>query len=160
MGPLASAAQMEKYQTYLEVGTQSGATLETPLYGCAPEGGHFVRPAIFSGVDPDSRLAQEEIFSPILSIMSVPSYDAALEVVNNSAYGLSAGIVTKSVATAMDFARDARTGLVKVNQPTNGMAMNAPFGGMKRSSTQTFKEQAGASMMQFYTHDKTTYFSS
>jgi len=160
MGPLASAAQLEKYRSYLDVGKQSGATLETPIFGCAPEGGHFARPAIFSGVDPDSRLAQEEIFAPILSFLAVRSYDEAITVVNNSAYGLSAGIVTTSVATAMDFARDARTGLVKVNQPTNGMAMNAPFGGMKRSSTQTSKEQAGASMMQFYTHDKTTYFSS
>jgi alpha-ketoglutaric semialdehyde dehydrogenase len=67
--------------------------------------------------------------------------------------------VARSPATAMRFLRDAQAGLVKVNQATSGMAMNAPFGGTKRSSTQTFKEQAGASMMQFYTHDKTGYFS-
>lgn len=159
MGPLANSAQVEKYETYLDLGATSGAQLETPRYGSVPGGGHFVRPVVFSDVDPDSRLAQEEIFSPILAVIRVGSYDEALTVVNNSAYGLSAGIVTSDVKTAMSFARDVRTGLVKVNQSTSGMAMNAPFGGMKRSSTQTHKEQAGASMMQFYTHDKTTYFS-
>jgi aldehyde dehydrogenase (NAD+) len=159
MGPLANAAQLEKYQTYLEVGRQ-GATLETPQFGCAPEGGYFVRPAIFSDVDPDSRLAQEEVFAPILGVLTVSSYDEAIDVVNNSSYGLSAGIVTGDMAVARAFSRDVKSGLVKINQATNGMAMNAPFGGMRRSSTQTFKEQAGGSMMQFYTHDKTVYYSS
>jgi len=160
MGPLANEAQLDKYQAYSEIGRQSGAVLETPHFGCAPDGGHFARPAIFTGVAANSRLAQEEIFAPILAFISVTSYDEAVDVVNDSAFGLSSGIVTGNVATAMAFARDAKTGLVKINQATNGMAMNAPFGGMKRSSTQTFKEQAGSSMMQFYTHDKTVYFSS
>ena len=159
MGPLASAAQLEKYQAYLDIGRQ-GAALETPQFGCAPEGGYFVRPAIFTGVDPDSRLAQEEVFAPILAFLTVSSYDEAVEVVNNSSFGLSAGIVTGDMAIATAFARDVKSGLVKINQATNGMAMNAPFGGMRRSSTQTFKEQAGGSMMQFYTHDKTVYYSS
>lgn len=160
MGPLASSAQVEKYEAYVELGQGEGARLETPRHGCVPEeGGHFVRPAIFSGVDPDSRLAQEEVFSPVLAFIGVGSYDEAVSVVNNSSYGLSAGIVTSDMKAAMAFARDVNAGLVKVNQPTTGMAMNAPFGGMKRSSTQTHKEQAGASMMQFYTHDKTTYIS-
>jgi alpha-ketoglutaric semialdehyde dehydrogenase len=114
---------------------------------------------VFTEVDPESRLAQDEIFTPILAVIGVDGYDEAMEVVNNTDYGLSAGVVTESLATAMRFLRDVHTGLVKVNQSTSGMAMNAPFGGMKRSSTQTFKEQAGASMMQFYTRDKTGYFS-
>jgi len=157
MGPLATAAQLDKYQTYLELGRKE-ATLETPQYGCAPEGGYFVRPAIFTEVDPDSRLAQEEIFAPILAFLTVATYDEALEVVNNSRFGLSSGIVTGDMAVAARFVRDVRTGLVKVNQATNGMAMNAPFGGMRSSSTQTFKEQAGDSMMHFYTNDKTVYY--
>lgn len=160
MGPLASEAQLEKYQSYLQIGQRNGAVLETPKYGCAPEGGHYARPAIFTGVASGDRLAQEEIFAPILAFITVASYDEAVHVVNDSSFGLSAGIVTRDVATAMAFTRDARAGLVKVNQATNGMSMNAPFGGMKHSSTQTFKEQAGASMMQFYTHDKTIYLSS
>jgi aldehyde dehydrogenase (NAD+) len=160
MGPLATTAQLEKYHSYVQLGRDGDAELETPMYGRDRDGGHFARPTIFSGVSADSRLAQEEIFSPVLSFISVSGYDEAIDVVNNSSYGLSAGIVTQNVATAMAFARDAEAGLIKVNQSTNGMAMNAPFGGMKRSSTQTYKEQAGATMMSFYTHDKTTYFSS
>jgi len=110
-------------------------------------------------VKPTARIAQEEIFSPILAFLTVSSYEEAVEVVNSTQFGLSAGIVTNDIATAIGFTRDADAGLVKVNQSTNGMAMNAPFGGMRSSSTQTFKEQAGASMMSFYTQDKTAYFS-
>lgn len=158
MGPLVSAAQVEKYRTYLKVARDEGAHLETPTHDCAPSGGHFVRPAIFSDVRPDSRLAQEEVFSPVLAFLSVGSFDEAVDVVNNTAYGLSAGLVTSRLETALRFAEEVEAGVVKINQPTTGVAMNAPFGGMKKSSTQTFKEQAGASMMQFYTQEKTVYF--
>lgn len=160
MGPLATADQAEKYARYLKVGKEDGAVLETPTVGCElPEGGHFVRPAVFSDVDPRSRLAQDEIFAPVLAFAQVSSYDDAVKSVNDSRFGLSAGIVTADVARAMRFAEDVDTGLVKVNQATNGMAMNAPFGGMKESSTQTHKEQAGETMMAFYTTDKTVYVS-
>ncbi|HET7357937.1 MAG TPA: aldehyde dehydrogenase family protein [Nocardioidaceae bacterium] len=158
MGPLASAAQVEKYRTYVKVARDEGAHLETPTHDCAPTGGHFVRPAVFSDVRPDSRLAQEEVFSPVLAFLSVGSFDEAVDVVNNTAYGLSAGLVTSRLDTALRFAEEVEAGVVKINQPTTGVAMNAPFGGMKKSSTQTFKEQAGASMMQFYTQEKTVYF--
>ena len=159
MGPLATSAQLEKYCDYMEKGRADGARLETPTYGDPPAGGHYARPAVFTEVGRESGLAQDEIFAPVLAFLGVESYDEAVEVVNNTDYGLSAGVVTESLPTAMRFLRDAQTGLVKVNQSTSGMAMNAPFGGMKRSSTRTFKEQAGASMMQFYTDDKTAYFS-
>jgi aldehyde dehydrogenase (NAD+) len=159
MGPLATSAQLEKYDAYMDAGHSDGAKLETPTHGEAPTGGHYARPSIFTDVDPSSRLAQEEVFGPILAFMAVDAYDEAVEVVNNTRYGLSAGIVTQSLDTAMQFTRDVDAGLVKVNQSTNGMAMNAPFGGMKHSSTQTYKEQAGSTMMQFYTRDKTAYFS-
>jgi aldehyde dehydrogenase (NAD+) len=157
MGPLASAAQAEKYEAYLEIGGQE-ARLEMPTHACAPTGGHFVRPAIFTDVRPESRLAQEEVFSPILAFLSVGSFDEAVSVVNSTAYGLSAGVVTSRLDTALRFANEVEAGVIKINQPTTGVSMNAPFGGMKKSSTQTFKEQAGASMMQFYTHEKTAYF--
>lgn len=161
MGPLATEAQLQKYHQYLNLGEKAGAFLETPTVGCPlPDNGYFVRPAIFSGVDPASNVAQEEIFGPVLAITQVSSYDDAVKAVNDTQFGLSAGIVTSNMATAMQFSRDADTGLVKVNQPTNGMAINAPFGGMKASSTQTYKEQAGETMMHFYTMDKTVYISS
>jgi acyl-CoA reductase-like NAD-dependent aldehyde dehydrogenase len=159
MGPLANRAQWDKYQDFLTTSGNAGARLETPLREPQLNGGYFARPAIFSQVAPDARLAQEEVFSPVLAFITVESYDEAIEVANNTIYGLSGGIVTTSMATAMRFARDIDAGVVKVNQATNGMAMNAPFGGVKMSSTQTYKEQAGSTMMSFYTTDRTVYFS-
>jgi aldehyde dehydrogenase (NAD+) len=158
-GPLANEAQLAKYQHYLTVGGDDGGVLETPLTDKAPTGGFFARPAIFTDVKTSSRLAQEEVFGPVIAFLSVSSYDEAVDVVNGTQYGLSAGIVTQDIARAIQFTRDVEVGVVKVNQSTSGLAMNAPFGGMRNSSTQTFKEQAGASMMAFYTHDKTAYFS-
>lgn len=157
MGPLASAAQAQKYHDYMKVGADE-ARLETPTDLHAPSEGHFVRPAVFSEVRPGARLAQEEVFGPILAFLPVASFEEAVNVVNDSSYGLSAGLVTQRLDTALRFANEVDAGVVKINQPTTGMAMNAPFGGMKQSSTQTFKEQAGTTMMHFYTHEKTAYF--
>lgn len=159
MGPLANRAQWDKYVEFMEEGAKSSARLETPIRSQQLDGGYFARPAVFSGVQVDDRLAQEEIFGPILSFLTVGSYEEAVEVVNATPYGLSAGIATGDMGRAMRFATDVDAGVVKINQATTGMAMNAPFGGMKRSSTQTHKEQAGDSMMQFYTTDKTIYVS-
>ena len=160
MGPLASLAQHEKYEAYLRVGAADGRRLETPTHGCAPA-------AATSSVPRCSPASGRSTGSPRKrsSHRSSPSsasasYDEAVDVVNGTSYGLSAGVVTSSIDTALRFARDVEAGVVKVNQPTTGMAMNAPFGGMRRSSTQTFKEQAGPSMMQFYTREKTVYFTS
>lgn len=159
-GPLANRAQIDKFRHYVDGAAADGAVLVEPAdsHEDPPGGGYFVRPTVFRDVDPLSALAQEEVFSPVLAFITVSSYDEAVRVVNNTRYGLSAGIVTSDIGRAIQFSQDVATGLVKVNQATNGMAMNAPFGGMKHSSTQTFKEQAGASMMSFYTTDKTVYF--
>jgi len=159
MGPLATDAQWHKYCDYVEIGKESGR-LETPSGRPLLTGGYFARPAVFSEVDPTGRLAQEEVFGPVLAVIPVAGYDEAVEVVNGTVYGLSAGIVTGDIGLAMRFAADVEAGVVKINQPTNGVAMNAPFGGMRMSSTQTSKEQAGDSMMRFYTTDKTVYLDS
>ena len=162
MGPLATEAQLAKFLHYVEAGQREGAhrvvggeRLEGPGYA----DGFFVRPAVFDDVTPQMRIAREEVFGPLLTFLRVSSEDEAIEVANGTDYGLSAGIITRDLAKALRFARRVQAGLVKVNQPTTGMAMNAPFGGMKNSSTQTCKEQAGDAMMQFYTVDKTVYVS-
>lgn len=161
LGPLASAAQLAKVEDHIASATADGAKLlagDEPLpAGC--EHGHFIRPTVLTDVDPNSHLAQQEVFGPVLAVLSVASYDEALAVANNTEYGLSASIVTRDVGRALDFARRMDSGVVKVNLPTTGVAMNAPFGGIKGSSTQTFKEQAGETMMHFYTVDKTVYLS-
>jgi alpha-ketoglutaric semialdehyde dehydrogenase len=162
MGPLATEAQLAKFLDYVELAQREGAHLVVGgerLAGAGYDGGLFVRPAVFDGVTPEMRIAREEVFGPLLAFLRVCSEEEAIEVANGTEYGLSAGIITRDVAKALRFARRVQAGLVKVNQPTTGMAMNAPFGGIKNSGNQTYKEQAGDAAMQFYTVDKTVYFS-
>ena len=162
MGPLATEAQLAKFLSYVDEAQREGAHLVVGgerLGGPGYAEGFFVRPAVFDGVTPQMRIAREEVFGPLLAFLRVCSEEEAVEVANATEYGLSAGIMTRDVAKALRFARRVQSGLVKVNQPTTGMAMNAPFGGMKNSSTQTYKEQAGDATMQFYTVDKTVYIS-
>jgi alpha-ketoglutaric semialdehyde dehydrogenase len=156
IGPLASAEQLDKFLNYVRIGIEEGATLR-----CGGEtvgdGGFFVRPAVFSDAEPTMRIVCEEVFGPLLAFQRAASLDEAVDLANATEFGLSAAIVTNNLAAATHFARRSKSGLVKINQPTTGMAMNAPFGGYKASSTQTFKEQAGPSMMDFYTLEKTVY---
>jgi alpha-ketoglutaric semialdehyde dehydrogenase len=162
MGPLATEAQLAKFLDYVELAQREGAHLVAGgerLPGAGYAGGFFVRPAVFDGVTPNMRIAGEEVFGPLLAFLRVSSEEEAIQVADATEYGLSAGIITRDVAKALRFARRVRAGVIKVNQPTTGMAMNAPFGGMKDSSTQTYKEQAGDATMQFYTVDKTVYVS-
>jgi aldehyde dehydrogenase (NAD+) len=165
MGPLANERQRTSVLGHVARALDDGARLA--IGGPADDTqdltagdlahGHFVRPTIFTDVDPGSALATEEVFGPVLAVLRAHSLDEAVQIADATRFGLSAGIVTADVGRALQFARRVTSGLVKVNQPTTGQAMNAPFGGLKDSSTQTSKEQAGDSMMAFYTVDKTVY---
>ncbi|MEV4602383.1 aldehyde dehydrogenase family protein [Amycolatopsis sp. NPDC049253] len=133
LGPLVSAAQRERVREFIAKGVAEGATLVT---GGAetPEGlgtGYFVRPTVFAGVDPDSTIAQEEIFGPVLSIIPFDDEEDALRIANNSKYGLHGAVWSGDQDRALAFARRVRTGQIDVN----GGAYNplAPFGGYKSS---------------------------
>ncbi|RBM12616.1 aldehyde dehydrogenase [Prauserella sp. PE36] len=160
LGPLATREQLATVAGYVELAMREGARLHTggtPPGGDAVAHGHFFRPTVFSAVEPSSRLAREEVFGPVLAFLRAGSFDEAVRLANDTCFGLSASVVTRDLGRALEFAERVDSGLVKVNQPTTGMAMNAPFGGVKGSSTQTFKEQAGETMSHFYTVDKTVY---
>ena len=167
LGPLATERQRNSVVDHVARAIDEGACLviggpsddSQDLTAGDLAHGHFVRPTVFTDVDPGSALATEEVFGPVLAVLRVNSLDEALALADATRFGLSAGIVTSDIARAMTFARRVTAGLVKVNQSTTGQAMNAPFGGLKDSSTQTSKEQAGDSMMTFYTVDKTVYLS-
>lgn len=156
LGPLASAAQLTKFLSYVRIGVGEGATLRCGGTRVG-EQGFFVRPAVFADAEPTMRIVTEEVFGPLVAFQRASSLDQAIELANATEYGLSAAIVTNDLTIATRFAQRSRSGLVKVNQSTTGNAMNAPFGGFKASSTSTFKEQAGPTLMGFYLLEKTVY---
>ncbi len=160
MGPLANDAQLSKVLRYIELGKTEGARVVAGgmrVCGDGYERGYFVRPTIFTEVPADSRLAREEIFGPVVTVQRIVSLDDAIRLANDTDYGLAAAIITSNLAHAMRFAREIDAGVVKINAPTTGVAINAPFGGFKHSSNQAAKEQSGATVMDFYTRTKTVY---
>jgi aldehyde dehydrogenase (NAD+) len=163
MGPAVSRGQMEQDLEYVRVGLDEGAELlaghaATDGETQAGPGGHFVRPVLFDRVEPGMRIAQEEIFGPVVGILRARNLDDAVATANASGYGLAAGIVTNDLHRALAFAEAVDAGVVKVNQPTTGVALHAPFGGFGHSSANTFKEQ-GQAAVEFYTRTKTVYVS-
>jgi aldehyde dehydrogenase (NAD+) len=115
-----------------------------------------MRPALFTDVTQQMRIAREEIFGPVIALLEIDSYEQALAMANDTEYGLSAAIVTRSAEYAHRFANDIEAGTVKINRTTTGNLINAPFGGLKQSSTSTFRE-SGRAGLEFYTQIKTVY---
>ena len=134
MGPVASKAQQKTVNEYIEIGLAEGAELLTGGTG-APAGlegkGCYVQPTVFGRVKPDSRLAQEEVFGPVLSIITYTDEDDAVRIANNTLYGLAGGVWASTDARAQQVARRMRTGQVDINGGTFNML--APFGGYKQS---------------------------
>ena len=158
IGPLATAAQLDNVLSYVAI----GKTEATHLVGGdrIVDGdlrhGYFVSPAVFTDVTQRMRIAQEEIFGPVLAIIEVESYDDAIAKANDTPYGLSAAIATRNPRHMHRFAHDIEAGTVKINRTTTGNLINAPFGGLKHSSTSTFRE-SGRAGLEFYTQIKTVY---
>ena len=158
IGPLATRKQLETVLRYVEIGKQEATWLigGERLAGAAYEKGFYVTPAVFTDVTQQMRIAREEIFGPVLAIIEVSSYEDAIAKANDTEYGLSAAIATRSIRTMHRFAQDIQSGTVKINRTTTGNLINAPFGGLKSSSTSTFRE-SGRTGLEFYTQIKTVY---
>jgi aldehyde dehydrogenase (NAD+) len=157
MGPVADSQQEKTILEYIEIGKQEGAELVyggRKLKGESYDRGYFVEPAIFDRVKPEMRIAQEEIFGPVLGIIEAADFDEAITIANQVEYGLSASICTRDLRRAERFTRLIEAGMVKINQPTTGVALNAPFGGTKKSSSETYREQ-GQIALDFFTRLKT-----
>jgi acyl-CoA reductase-like NAD-dependent aldehyde dehydrogenase len=134
VGPLVSAAQREAVHSYVELGKEEGA--ELALGGeFYDEGeckkGYFYKPTVFLGVKPTMRIAREEIFGPVLSVLKVKDADEATDVLNDSSYGLSSSIYTRDVNAAFRAIEDIEAGITYVNGPTIGAEVHLPFGGVK-----------------------------
>jgi aldehyde dehydrogenase (NAD+) len=158
MGPLATAKQLETVLRYIAIGRGEATLLcgGERLTGPGYDGGYYVSPAIFTDVTQQMTIAREEIFGPVIAIIEVDGYADAIAKANDTEYGLSAAIVTRNPRVMHDFANDIQSGTVKINRTTTGNLINAPFGGLKRSSTSTFRE-SGRTGLEFYTQIKTVY---
>ncbi|HWQ13234.1 MAG TPA: aldehyde dehydrogenase family protein [Roseiflexaceae bacterium] len=159
MGPAVSAAQKRTDLEYVEIARAEGA--QVLAGGGVPEGealrrGHFVQPTVLAGVRPEMRVAQEEIFGPVVGVIEAADLEEAFRIANGIEYGLTASIVTNDLRKALRFAERAEAGTLKVNQPTAGLSVQAPFGGFKHSGSGMFREM-GKGAVDFYTRIKTVY---
>jgi alpha-ketoglutaric semialdehyde dehydrogenase len=156
IGPVVSRAQLDQDLAYLKLGPQEGAHIACGGE-CVERGskGFYLTPALFTETHNAMRINREEIFGPIATIIRVADYEEAVDVANDTHFGLVAGIVTRSLRYAEDFKKRAATGMVMVNLPTAGVDYHVPFGGSKGSSYGA-REQ-GTYAKEFYTTVKTAY---
>ena len=158
MGPVVSEKQLERVHGYVGVGTGEGAKLAvggTRATGSALAKGSFYLPTVFEGVDPGMRIAQEEIFGPVLSFIRVGSLEEAIEVNNRVPFGLSSSIFTADVNRAFQAMRDLETGIVYVNHGTTGAETHLPFGGVR--GTGNGHREAGHTLLDAFTEWKSIY---
>jgi aldehyde dehydrogenase (NAD+) len=158
MGPVVSKEQLSENLAYVDLGKSEGAEL---AYGGAqlemPHEGFYMSPGVFLNTTNTMRINREEMFAPLTSVIKVGSYDEALATVNDTNFGLTSGIVTRSLARATDFRRNAKTGVVTVNLPTAGTDYHVPFGG--RGDSSYGPREQGKAAAEFYTTVKTAYIS-
>ncbi|NTW00079.1 MAG: aldehyde dehydrogenase family protein [Oscillochloris sp.] len=158
MGPLVNEKQLKRVLSYIELGQQEGATMRCGG-GRLSEGdlahGWFVQPTVFTGVKPNMRIAREEIFGPVLSVIEVESLDEAVAVANDVAYGLSSSIYTRDINAAYRAMLALQAGIVYINAPTIGAEIHLPFGGVK--ATGNGHREAGPAMLDVFSEWKSIY---
>ena len=158
IGPVISKAALEKINHYVQIGKQEGATLLSGgrILSDAPyDKGFFYEPTLFTNVEPNMIIAQEEIFGPVVSLIEVESLDEAIEVNNGVKFGLSSSIFSQDVNTIFRAQRDLDTGIVYVNAGTTGAEIHLPFGGTK--GTGNGHRDSGVAALDVYTEWKSIY---
>jgi acyl-CoA reductase-like NAD-dependent aldehyde dehydrogenase len=136
VGPVINESQFNKIMKYIEIGKKEGARLLLGGKACR-EGncakGFFIEPTIFGDVNPEMRIAQEEIFGPVVSLIKAEDLEDAIRIVNGTRFGLSSAIYTRDVNASAIAERDLETGIVYINASTIGAEIQLPFGGVKQS---------------------------
>jgi acyl-CoA reductase-like NAD-dependent aldehyde dehydrogenase len=155
VGPLASSEQMRRVLGYLELAAEEGATALAGGGHSSDRDGYFLDLTLLTGVGPDSRVMNEEIFGPVAMLVPAKSFEEAIHLANDTPFGLSASLFTTNLGRALRFAREIRAGVVKVNQESAGIEPHLPFGGMKGSSN-GWREQ-GTAAKEFFTEWKSVY---
>jgi len=158
VGPLVSEAQRDTVRKYVEIGQREGARLVCggrPLTDGVHAKGFFHEPTIFADVAPSMRIAQEEIFGPVVSVIPCSSFEQAVDIGNGVEYGLSASIYTRDINRAFSAMRDMYTGIFYVNAPTIGAEVHLPFGGTK--ATGNGHREAGTAALDVFSEWKSVY---
>jgi methylmalonic acid semialdehyde dehydrogenase len=158
MGPSVDENQFNTVLRYIDIGREDGATLVcggSRATGNGLDKGYFVRPTVFDHVTPDMRLAREEIFGPVLSVLRVKDFDEAMQVANDCEYGLSSSIFSNDAARIFRFVDEIETGMTHINSPTTGGEAHIPFGGTK--GTGIGDREQGSTALDFYTELKVVY---
>jgi aldehyde dehydrogenase (NAD+) len=158
VGPLVNEGQRKTVESYVEIGQQEGAKLVAGGHaakGPGLDGGWFHEPTIFAEVTPNMRIAKEEIFGPVLSVLRVKSLEEGINVLNDTIYGLSSSVYTRDVNKAFVAIRDIKAGITYINVPTIGAEAHMPFGGVKQ--TGNGHREGGWTVYDFYTEWKAVY---
>jgi len=158
IGPAVDEAQLKTDLEYIAIAQREGAQLlcgGNRLTGGVYDKGFFVEPTIFGGVTPDMRIAQEEVFGPVLAMMIADDFEDAMRLANGVRFGLSAAIISNDISRVHQFVNRIEAGLITVNLPTAGVEYQLPFGGTKESSF-GMREQ-GPLALDFYTESRTVY---
>lgn len=158
MGPSVDEGQFKTVLKYIDIGREDGATLVcggSRATGNGLDKGFFVNPTVFDHVTPDMRVAREEIFGPVLSVLRVKNFEEAMQVANDTEYGLSSSIFTNDAARIFRFVDEIETGMTHINSPTTGGEAHIPFGGIK--GTGIGDREQGSTALDFYTELKVVY---
>lgn len=158
IGPLINEVQKKKVHAYVEIGQKEGAKLECgghPPQGSQFDRGNFYLPTVFTSVHPKMKIMQEEIFGPVTCVMKVRSLEEAIQVLNDTPYGLSSSIYTENVNRAFFAIRDIECGITYINGPTIGAEVHLPFGGIK--NTGNGHREGGETVYDIFTEWKTVF---
>ena len=158
MGPSISDKQLQKVMSYVEIGRKEGATIACGgrrLNEGDWQHGYFHEPTVFTGVTPQMRIAREEIFGPVVSVIKCGGIDEAVAITNDVVYGLSASVYTQDINRAFRAMRDVYTGIFYVNAPTIGAEVHLPFGGTK--ATGNGHREAGLAALDVFSEWKSVY---
>src|ERR1700686_5088014 len=158
MGPAINENQLKTDLSYVDIGKDEGARLKcggNVLDKGVYQHGYFMEPTVFADVDPKMRIAQEEIFGPVVSILACDDLEDAIEIANGVQYGLSSSLYTKDVNKAFVAMRDLDAGITYINAPTIGAEVHLPFGGVK--ATGNGHREGGVGAIDFYSEWKSVY---
>lgn len=155
VGPVINSSQLQKIAKYVETGKNEGAQLALGGKTVKPLPGYFFEPTIFTDVSPDMRIAREEIFGPVVSLLSAANLDEAIRIANSVEYGLSSSIYTENIKSAFKAIEKIEAGITYINASTIGAEIHLPFGGVKSTGNGT--REGGTTAIEEFTEIKTVY---